>query len=196
MPQPFVISGFPRCRTYWLSKLATIEGVTSCEHEPSFNMKDFPSLFNYFFDERFAGLRYAGMSDSMVAPMLPHLAAALPNMPMLIVLRSPDEVHASLTRIGLNPENLGTNAAGISAVLKHPMVKTIPYKDLGNSYKVRSALRWAMPDIKIDIRHIDTMQKQVLTADAEEMGIIWQRSEGRVGNNKPMVTDGSYELFH
>jgi len=196
MPQPFVISGFPRCRTYWLSKLATIEGVTSCEHEPSFNMKDFPSLFNYFFDERFAGLRYAGMSDSMVAPMLPHLAVALPNMPMLIVVRPPDDVAQSLLRNGLNPNLLHTHAYGISMVDKHPMAKTIQYKDLGNSYKVRAALRWVMPEIKIDIRHIEAMQKQVLTADAEEMGIIWQRSEGRSGNMQPMVTDGSYELFH
>lgn len=195
MATPFLITGFPRCRTLWLSKLATIAGVSSCEHEPSFNMKGMPDLYNYYCDARFASLQYVGISDSMVAPMLPNVLAMMP-MPTLIITRDPQEVTASLLHNGLNPANLALNAQGISAVLNQPFVKVLPFDQISNSYKVRKALRWVMPDVKISLDRIEDMQKQVLTIDAEEMGIIWQRSEGRMGNMQPMITDGSYELFH
>lgn len=184
MGEPFLITGLPRSRTYWLSKLVDVDGV-SCEHEPSLHMSGPEALYNYY-NDRMATHRYAGSSDCLVAPMLPQILQIMP-MPVLIVMRPPDEVAQSLAAIGLNPSRLPLGMNGIASVLAHPRVKVIAYKDLANSYKVRKALRHIMPCVKFPIDRIEDFQKQVLTIDAEENRLAWE-TQAKQYDKRPMLS--------
>ena len=71
----FLITGLPRSRTFWLAKLvAELDGVASCAHEPSVNMGGLEDLYNYY-NQRMSPSEYVGVSDCMLAPMLPVLPA-------------------------------------------------------------------------------------------------------------------------
>lgn len=196
MGGPFLITGLPRSRTFWLSKVATVEGVSVCDHEPSLHMDGFKALHDHFYDRRDVA-PYIGISDSLVAPMLDTILKIMP-MPTLIVMRPPEEVAQSLEAVGLNPARVPMGMNGIAKVLTHPMVKVIAYSDLSNSYKVRKAMRHLMPDYKMPIERIEELQKQVLTIDAEENRIAWE-TQAKQHDMKPMLTGDalaeSNELF-
>lgn len=193
MGAPFLITGLPRSRTFWLSKVVSVDGV-SCEHEPSLHMNGLEALYNYY-DSRLQSYNYVGISDCMVSPMLDTILTIMP-MPTLIVMRPPNEVVQSLLAAGLDPSRLSLGMSGIAKVLNHPLVKTIEYKNLHNSYKVRKAIQHVMPSLKITSNRIEDFQSKILTIDAEENKTIWEASEGRSGNMKPIILDGTYEVFH
>lgn len=186
MGDPFLITGLPRSRTFWLSKLAAVETVSVCEHEPSMRMGGLEDLYNYF-NDRMATHRYVGISDCLVSPMLEQILQIMP-MPTLIVMRPPDEVAQSLTFHGLYPDRLPLGMNGIARVLTHPRVKIIAYKDLANSYKVRAALRHVMPDYKMPMERIEAFQKDVLTIDAEENRLAWATCVARQTDGQPMLS--------
>ena len=170
---PFLITGFPRCRTTWLSVVASIPGKSHCEHEPSLKMHGLNDLMAYY---RARDEKYVGVSDSFFASGLPAILRFMP-MRCLIVTRPIEEVIASLERRGLNPSVLPEMMRGISAVLENSNVKAITFADLRNDYKVAKALNWLMPEAKISREWIKSHQKVQIEADHVANRAAWQQNK-------------------
>lgn len=175
MREPFIITGLPRSRTAWLARVATIEDWSICEHEPSLEMDGPSDLVDFFLR---SASEYVGVSDSHLAQALPMIFQAM-TIKTLIVLRDPIEVTQSLERLGLSPRMIGPSLQGISTVMGSPLVRTIKYQHLSNSYKVRKALQWLMPDAKISLRDIEALQGQKIEVDIAANRQKWLANEDR-----------------
>ncbi len=178
---PFLITGLPRCRTAWLAKVATIDGVSVCEHEPSLTMHGFEDFHGYYAQR---DVHYVGMSDSLIAPMLPAILDMFP-MQTLIVTRDPNDVASSLLGHGLSIRNIPSAMQAIAAVLNNPLVHKIEFTELSDSEKVLDALQWLMPDAEISVAYIEAMQPIHIEADHNLNRTIWQENQCGHMTNPP-----------
>lgn len=169
MEKPFLITGLPRSRTAWLSHVATIDGWSSCHHEPTLTMSG-PMDLVYFYQRH--PEHYVGVSDSHLSQILPIIMDLA--IPTLIVLRDPNEVHKSLEHLGMSTRLLPACLYGIAQVTGHKLVRTIDYKDLNNSYKLRAALRWLMPEAEISINRLRQMQSMHIETELSTNRKVWQ----------------------
>lgn len=158
---PFLITGLPRCRTTWFSVVATIPGVSHCEHEPSLRMRRVDDVLAYYSSR---SEQYVGISDCHLSQVLPLILEAFP-MRTLIVMRSIEDVVASLQKRQLRPEVIPMMMHGINAVIGHPDVRRIDYTDLQDTDAVTDILQWLMPGATIDPLWVKQHQKTVIEAN-------------------------------
>lgn len=171
MQKPFLITGLPRSRTAWLAPVATIYGWSSCHHEPTLTMNGPMDLVNFYESHP---EHYVGVSDSHLSQVLPTIMSL--GISTLIVLRDPNEVHQSLEHLDMSTRLLPACLYGIAQVMGHQLVRTIDYKDLNNSYKLRAALRWLMPEADISLNRIRQMQSMHIEADLANNRKVWQNA--------------------
>lgn len=95
----FLITGYPRSRTAWLSNLLTY-GPSFCLHEPGlqFRCKQFPSLFHN------VGTPYAGVSEARAIIYFDQFMDLFPDSKVVVVKRNKADVINSLKRHGLDFE--------------------------------------------------------------------------------------------
>src|ERR1700676_5601924 len=120
---PFLITGLPRSRTAWLARVATIEGWSKCEHEPSIRLGSYDHLLAYWNAQPGP---YLGISDYHLSQILPNILKTVQSR-TLIVGRDHDEVRTSLRRVGLNDRPCTAALKGMASAIGDPLVKTISY---------------------------------------------------------------------
>lgn len=100
MNSTFLICGYPRSRTMWLSKFLTVEGISVCTHEAT----EFAGSVDEFWRnaESYAqGMDIYGNSDSANIFVLPSLLAEKPLTRVVWVDRPITEVANSMANIGM-----------------------------------------------------------------------------------------------
>ena len=179
---PFLITGLPRSRTAWLAKVATIEGWSKCEHEPSIHFgrhkteqQNYEAFLGYWMHRKET---YAGISDYHLAHTLPNLLKTV-QMRTLIVCRPFNDVQASLHKAGLqtfSQQGLDSFKRAMGIAIGDPLVKTIPYSELSNSHAVAEALKWLMPNAPVSVAAIEALQDVHIEADLEKNRQIWHET--------------------
>lgn len=108
MNSTFLICGYPRSRTMWLSKFLTVEGISVCNHEAT----EFAGSAEEFWanaEKEAADCEYYGNSDAANIFVLPSLLAERPLTQVVWIERDMIEVARSMKNIGMPINELGLN---------------------------------------------------------------------------------------
>lgn len=167
MTRPFLITGFPRCRTAWLSALANTVPGAICRHEPTAE-RPWRETLSLLREPEFA---YAGISDSAMGF---HLGEILHGaaFPVLIVTRDPGEVEASLAGLGIYGDMQRFCRVLLDCMepyRRHPSVRWIDHGELDDGATVTSCLRHLMPGAAIRPAKIAEMQHMNVQADMQRV---------------------------
>lgn len=163
MTRPFLITGFPRCRTAWMSVMANTVPGAICRHEPTAERPWWETL-SLLREPEFA---YAGISDAALGF---HLGEILRDaaFPVLIVTRDPGEVEASLAGLGIYGDMQKFCRVLLDCMepyRRHPSVRWIDHGELDDSATVTSCLRHLMPGAAIRPAKIAEMQHMNVQTD-------------------------------
>lgn len=102
----FLICGYPRSRTMWLSQFLTMEGVSVCTHEATEYAGSVEEFWNNA--ETYAeGLEIYGNSDSANIFVLPALLAERPLTRVVWIERNIVDVARSMKNIGMEFNEIG-----------------------------------------------------------------------------------------
>jgi hypothetical protein len=103
---PFVIFGLPRSRTKWLSAFLSSGGF-ECGHEQARYLRSPDDI------RAWLSIPAQGTAETAAAPFWRTLAAVAPNARVVVVRRPPDDVIASLLRLGI-----GFDVAALTAIIR------------------------------------------------------------------------------
>jgi hypothetical protein len=158
----FYVTGLPRSRTSWLATLLSHGDDSLCLHEPL--ARTAPDRLHQLFAE--VETRYAGIADCGLPVVAPDLPLQIPG-PILVVVRDPVEVIASLARYFGGEED--SHAGGVALLHQrlleflelNPDHATIPFEALDDFDSVAQAWSYLLPDIdppKLRIRELMRMR--------------------------------------
>lgn len=167
MTQPFLITGFPRCRTAWLSALANTVPGAICRHEPTAE-RPWRETLSMLREPEFA---YAGISDSAMGFHLGEILAGS-EFPVLIVTRDPGEVEASLAGLGIYGDMQRFCRVLLDCMepyRRHSSVRWIDHAELDDSATVTSCLRHLMPGAIIRPAKVAEMRHMNVQADMQRI---------------------------
>src|SRR6476646_10773267 len=97
--QTFLITGYPRSRTAWVSNLLTY-GPSFCYHEPGCSSAQFASLF------KLARTKYVGVCEARAVIYWEKFMEAFPGSKVVVIRRDRSAVTKSLARFGFHFENV------------------------------------------------------------------------------------------
>ena len=145
----FVVVGYPRSRTRWLSRFLTDDKI-SCLHEPLTltrqDLYDFIKCGN-------------GVSDSHLIMSIDDIIKCIPNVKIILIKRPRIEVVESLMNIGLalNVETMDKIDDIINDLQSKPNVLTVDYKDINKHHKeiYEFAMGYECPEEKSKLININ-----------------------------------------
>lgn len=160
----FLITGFPRCRSTWLSAYLST-GETLCEHEPYYQFsQNFVWMAGHI-----DALPYpnVGISDPGIAVYWKTYQKLWPHARVLIVDRSKAEALAShrkyFSRWGGTMEKVFDHIeTGLQALPEHfPVVKRLPFDALNTLSGARAAWEFCCPNQPFEPFRYQAMQRIV-----------------------------------
>lgn len=161
--RPFLITGFPRCRTAWLSALCNTVPGAICRHEPTAE-RPWRDCLPLFHEPEFS---YAGISDPAMGFHLREiLVSTLARV--LIVRRDALDVETSLAGIGIYGDMQRLCRVledEMEPFLSHPEIMSVDFDDLSDDACVAACLRHLMPGAVIRMAKIREMQHMNVQAD-------------------------------
>lgn len=181
MTRPFLITGFPRCRTAWLSALANTVPGAICRHEPTAE-RPWQETLSLLREPEFA---YAGISDSALGFHLGEILADA-AFPVLVVVRDPIEVEASLAGLGIYGDIQRFCRVLMDCMepyRRHPSVRWIDHRELDDGATVTSCLRHLMPGAAIRPAKIAEMQHMNVQADMQRVFRLANERSGTVAQD-------------
>ena len=151
MSNKFIITGFPRSRTAWLSALLCSENVL-CLHEPINNFISL-DLMKMYVDE--LDYEYVGISDSSIALNHFFYISYFSEYPVVIINRRKEEVANSLLKITGLPQTkieriLNMIELGLNEIRTNCNVLEIDYNDLDNINVLKVIADYCTPDVPLD----------------------------------------------
>ena len=166
MTHPFLITGLPRSRTAWFAALASQMERAICYHEPMARLRRWEDSFNVWDHSPY---QFTGLSDSALGFHLPQILRDYsPNTVM--VLRDQREVVASLAARGVAGEAYcDVLHRRLMRSIRHPLVMTVGFDELGDAIKAGECLQWLMPGARLDWEKIEQMCRINVQAMPEPM---------------------------
>lgn len=146
----FLICGFPRSRTAWLSEFLTVPGVSICSHEAT----EHAGCAEEFWAnaERFAANCWIyGNSDSANLYGLRSMLALRPMTRVIWINRPMDEVRRSMWNIGM-PMNDNTvwHITKLRDLCWEYMDLVIDFDCLVNAYECKQIWEYCLPGVPFD----------------------------------------------
>lgn len=151
MSNKFIITGFPRSRTAWLSALFCSENVI-CLHEPINNFISL-DLMKMYVDE--LNYEYVGISDSSIALNHFFYISYFSQYPVVIVNRDKKEVADSLLKITGLPRTkieriLNMIEFGLNEIRANCNVLDVDYNDLDEISLLKLIAGFCTPNVPLD----------------------------------------------
>lgn len=171
--RPFLITGLPRSRTAWMSVFCTT-GDALCYHEPIAKLRDISELPALFQSEFY---KHVGISDSTLGFFLDWILSHIQPR-TLIIERDPQEVSASLLRLGLPDTNfVEMLSEKLAASKAHPLVMWVPFDAL-NSKRVMQKIFWhLMPGAAFDEERYEQLSKMEIEVRLDDA--VQEAARGR-----------------
>lgn len=150
MKHTFLICGFPRSRTMWLSQFLTIPGISVCTHEATefaANAEEFWGNAELFTK----GAEIYGNSDSANLYGLRSMLALRPMTKVIWINRPMNEVRESMAKIGM-PMNPSTifHITKLRDLCWEYMDDVINFDCLVNAYECRRIWEQCLPGVPFD----------------------------------------------
>jgi hypothetical protein len=158
---PFLITGQPRSRTFWMARAASTR-QSICHHEPMAMLTRWEGVFRTIWHQHHM-VPFIGISDHGLGFHLPAIIERV--APRILIIERPlDDVKASLAKLGLAATNFCDLLAEYLAY-EHPLIQRVGYGELADTDVVVEALRYLMPGLRVDRARIDRLQTVNLQAD-------------------------------
>lgn len=151
MNNSFLICGFPRSRTMWLSHFLTVPGKSVCTHEATENAGSAKEFWDNA--ERFAGghLDY-GNSDSANIFVLPALLAERPLTRVVWIERPIVEVCQSMKRANLPfDEASARTLMKLRDQYKEHFDMVLHFQDLYRMDTCWALWKWVLPEVEFEL---------------------------------------------
>lgn len=145
MHPPFVVFGLPRSRTFWLSRFLSYNGW-ECGHEQARYLRSPDDI------KAWLSIQTQGTAETAAAPFWRTLRAIAPQARVVVVRRPPDEVIASMGRLGIafDPASLATVVRSLDAKLdqiaaRWPGALSVRFADLAEEATCAQVFEHCLP---------------------------------------------------
>jgi hypothetical protein len=164
----FLICGYPRSRTLWLSHFFRIPGISVCEHEAlefAASSDEFWKNASYLAIK--CGVKTYGNSDASNLSLLPALLARRPLTKVVWIDRPIGEVHQSMLNAGFFfNDNIGRVFERYHAMYEDFFDLVIPYRKLSEMTTMRLLWQLVLPDVEFDYGRWGQLADKVLRYDS------------------------------
>lgn len=145
----FVIVGYPRSRTAWLAAFLSHGGVR-CGHELLAEAPTIPAWLERC--GRHAAGRVTGSAETAMLAQMEELLARRPRLRVVLVLRRPEEVIASLVELGFPRSRVAISwlRRGEEIAEAHPGTLAVEYEALEREETCRRILAHVAPGETFD----------------------------------------------
>lgn len=177
-----MIAGMPRSRTAWWSVVTTTP-VSTCTHEPLQHTSSFEDLAAYWDKPQ----RFAGVSESGIAPQLGRILAEI-GPKTLLVIRDRDDIEKSLERYfagvefdhAVSRKYLQSIADEMWKWTRHRLVKVVDFAALNDYATVCDCFDWLMPGnpfaVNPDLMHMNVqVSRDYALGQAAKPNSQWYR---------------------
>lgn len=149
MNSAFLICGYPRSRTFWLSKFLSVPGVSICTHEACEFAGSVEEFWNNAEYSTAAGCEFYGNSDSANIYVLRSMLAERPLTKVVWIDRPIDEVRRSMQSIGMPViEHALENLMIMREYNESCFDMVIPYRDLHYAAVCRQLWEFCLPGVQ------------------------------------------------
>lgn len=145
MHPPFVVFALPRSRTKWLSAFLSYNGW-ECGHEQARYLRSPDDI------KAWLSIPAQGTAETAAAPFWRTLRAIAPQARVVVVRRPPDEVIASMSRLGIafDPASLATVVRSLDAKLdqitaRWPGALSVRFADLAEEATCAQVFEHCLP---------------------------------------------------
>lgn len=157
MEHTFLVCGYPRSRTLWLSKFLTVEGYSACTHEAT---EKAGSPQEFWSNACAHNVQVYGNSDSANLFVLPSLLAMRPMTKVLWIDRPVDEVGHSLKESGIPSSS---NAMSVMIDLRYYYGDlfdvVFDYHTLIHPEVCEQIWEWCLPGVEFDYKRWRTFDE-------------------------------------
>ena len=181
MIDPFLIFGYPRSRTKWLSEFLTTERTT-CYHEPSVHWKNKDDISSFF--------KYrprCGVADSGLTLLWKDVVRRIPKCKIILVERNLEDALNSMNNLldkhgleCLNKNHYKQSYDKIQEIKNEIDCLVIPYESLKEENICRTVFEYCIPDEEFDSTRWVEMDKVNIQVEFESSMKIFMENKDSI----------------